>query len=116
MRKPNSIPDDVWKRMQQHGAEMMARKTVNPVPYDAWSFPERSIPFKMKGKKNCETCQGNGYIWFQPPMTSTVTKKDGTEEVRTFKEPVFGWIRCWTCVAFESAGERRGAGRVVLAV
>jgi hypothetical protein len=50
-----------------------------PKPYDAWSYPARSIPNRMKGIKNCPECLGNGYTWID------------------LGKDAFGWIRCQSC-------------------
>lgn len=63
------------------------RGKVPPVKYDAWSAPENSMMYKMRGMRGCEKCGGNGFYWFEVGL-------------------VWGWIRCTDCrLKFVTAGE-----------
>ncbi len=56
---------------------------------NAWDWPTNSIPYKMRGRKNCSSCEGNGYYW---------TDLCGGS-----------WIRCPACFELMSTdGEEKG--------
>src|SRR4051794_3243863 len=58
----------------------------NPVPkqYDAWSYPKRSMVYRMRGVRGCPECGGNGDVWVD--LRGPGQSGDA-----------YGFIRCTTC-------------------